>query len=193
MRKLLPISLVVLIGVIFIGRLFYLQVYDASSIAFSESNAVKATYDYPQRGHIYDRNNKLLVSNQPSYDLMVIPKDVKPFDTLALCRLLHIEKSQLLKELRRAKNYSYRLPSVVVPTMTKEEYALLAEKMRLFDGFYIQKRSLRDYQINFGANFLGYIQEANQSTIEKDPILSSRRSIGPSRCRTTIRAYSTRS
>jgi len=178
MRKLLPLSLVTLTGLVFIARLFYLQVYDTSSIALSENNAVKAIYDYPQRGHIYDRNNTLLVSNQPSYDLMVIPKDVKPFDTLSLCRLLNIEKNQLLKELKRAKNYSPRLPSVVVPTITKEEYALLGEKMRKFEGFYIQKRSLRDYQIGFGANFLGYIQEVNSSMVKKNPYYQSGDLIG---------------
>ena len=178
MRKLLPLSLVALTGIIFILRLFYLQVYDVSSIALSENNAIKIEYDYPQRGHIYDRNNKLLVSNQPSFDLMVTPKDVKPFDTLSLCRLLNIEKEQLVKTLKRARNYSPRLPSVVVPTMTKEEYALLFEKMRMFEGFYIQKRSLRDYQIDFGANFLGYIQEVNPSIIKKDAYYQSGDLIG---------------
>jgi len=178
MRKLLPLSLVTLTGLVFIARLFYLQVYDTSSIALSENNAVKAVYDYPQRGHIYDRNNQLLVSNQSSYDLMVIPKDVKPFDTLSLCRLVNIEKDQLLKALKRARNHSPRLPWVVVPTMTKEEYALLGEKMRKFEGFYIQKRSLRDYQIDFGANFLGYIQEVNSSMIKKNPYYQSGDLIG---------------
>ena len=178
MRKLLPLSLVTITGIILIIRLFYLQVYDVSAATLSENNAVKVEYDYPQRGHIYDRNNKLLVSNQPSYDLMVIPKDIKPFDTLALCTLANIEKEQLLKQLKRAKNHSYRLPWVVVPTMTKEEYALLSEKMRMFEGFYIQKRSLRDYHIDVGANFLGYIQEVNPDIIKRNAYYQSGDLIG---------------
>ncbi len=178
MRKLLLLSIVLSTGLLFMGRLFYLQIYDTSATIKSENNAIKAVYDYPQRGHIYDRNNKLMVSNQSSYDLMVIPKDVKPFDTLGLCKLLGIEKEGLLKELHRAIRYSPRLPSVIVPTMSTDEYAYLGEQMHKYEGFYIQKRSLRDYQIDFGANFLGYIQEVNQRMIKRDPYYHSGDLIG---------------
>ena len=78
MRKLLLIALVIISGVVFIARLFYLQIYETSFQKLSESNAIKMLYDYPQRGFIYDRNGILLVSNQPSYDVMVIPNAVKP-------------------------------------------------------------------------------------------------------------------
>lgn len=168
MRKLLLLTIVLSTGLLFIGRLFYLQIYDTSASALSENNAIKAQYDIPQRGRIYDRNGNLLVSNQPSYDLMVIPREVKPFDTLALCNLLSITPEKLKKELKRARVYSPRLPSVIVPTMSQGEYAYLGEQMRKYDGFFIQKRSLRDYQIDFGANFLGYIQEVNQGIIQRD-------------------------
>ncbi len=178
MRKLLLFFVVLSTGLLFMGRLFYLQVYDTSAVIKSENNAIKVVYDYPQRGHIYDRNNKLLVSNQPSYDLMAIPKDIKPFDTLGLCKLLGIEKEKLLKELSRARRRASWLPAVIVPTMSTEDYAYLGEQMRKYEGFYIQKRSLRDYQIDFGANFLGYIQEVNQSMIKKDPYYKSGDLIG---------------
>ncbi len=178
MRKLLLLFIVLSTGLLFMGRLFYLQIYDTSAVIKSENNAIKVEYDYPQRGHIYDRNNKLLVSNQPSYDLMAIPKDIKPFDTLGLCKLLGIEKEKLLKELNRAQRRASWLPSVIVPTMSTEDYAYLGEQMHKYEGFYIQKRSLRDYQIDFGANFLGYIQEVNQSMIKKDPYYKSGDLIG---------------
>jgi penicillin-binding protein 2 len=178
MRKLLLLFIVLFTGIVFVGRLFYLQVYDTSAAIQSENNAIKVEYDYPQRGHIYDRNNTLLVSNQPSYDLMAIPREVKPFDTLELCKLLNIDKKKLVKELKRARTFSPRLPSPIVPTMSKEEYAYLGEQMRKFEGFYIQKRSLRDYQIDFGANFLGYIQEVNQGMIDNDPYYQSGDLIG---------------
>ena len=142
MRKLLLLFIVLFTGMVFVGRLFYLQIYDTSAAIQSENNAIKVVYDYPQRGHIYDRNDKLLVSNQPSYDLMAIPREIKPFDTIALCGLLQIEKEELVKALARARNFSPRLPSPIVPTMSKEEYAFLGEQMRKFEGFYIQKRSL---------------------------------------------------
>lgn len=178
MRKLLLLFIVLFTGMVFVGRLFYLQVYDTSAAIQSENNAIKVEYDYPQRGHIYDRNNKLLVSNQPSYDLMAIPREIKPFDTLELCKLLNIDKEKLVKELKRARNFSPRLPSPIVPTMSKEEYAYLGEQMRKFEGFYIQKRSLRDYQIDYGANFLGYIQQVNQGMIDNDPYYQSGDLIG---------------
>ncbi len=168
MRKLLPLSLVGLTGIVFILRLFYLQVYDVSAIGLSENNAIKVVYDYPQRGHIYDRNNKLLVSNQPSYDLMAIPREIKPFDTLALSNLLGITSQKLNKELKRATNYSPRQAQVIIPTLTKNEYAYLGEQLRKYEGFYIQKRSLRDYQIDFGANFLGYIKEVSPSIVKRN-------------------------
>lgn len=178
MRKLLLFSFVLITGLLFTGRLLYLQVFDNSYVGLSESNAVKRVYDYPQRGHIYDRDGKLLVSNQPSYDVMVIPREVKAFDTLKFCSLLKMKKETLVNRLSRARVYSPRLPSVVIPQLTKSEYAYLQENLRNFPGFYIQKRSLRDYQIKYGANFLGYIAEVNTMDINKNPYYQSGDLIG---------------
>lgn len=169
MRKLLLLSLVLVTGIAFAGRLFYLQIYDTSFQALSENNAIKIEYDYPQRGYVFDRNGELLVSNQPSYDVMVIPKDVKPLDTLEFCNLLKITREEFDTKLEKARNYSPRLPWVVIPQLTKSEYAALSEKMYKYEGFYIQKRSLRDYQVNHSANVLGYISEVNERIIEKNP------------------------
>lgn len=169
MRKSLLLILILVSSLIFAGRLFYLQILDSSFQKLSENNAIKIVYDYPQRGHIFDRNGTLLVSNQPSYDLMVIPRNLKPFDTLELCSLLEIDRPLLLRRLERAKNYSTRLPSVILPQLTKAEYASFSEKMRKYKGFYIQKRSLRNYLIDHSANVLGYIAEVNKQTIESNP------------------------
>lgn len=169
MRKLLLIAIVVIAGVVFAARLFYLQVYDTSFQRLSQNNAVKVLYDYPQRGYIFDRNGVLLVSNQPSYDVMVIPREVKTLDTLELCDLLKITKEDFNTILKKARVYSPRLPSVVIPQLTKGEYAYLSEKMYKYEGFYIQKRSLRDYQVTHSSNVLGYIAEVNNPIIEKNP------------------------
>ncbi len=169
MRKILLLIIVLITGVVFAGRLFYLQIYDTSFQKLSENNAIKILYDYPQRGYIFDRNGELLVSNQPSYDVMVIPRDVTAFDTLEFCDLLKIPPENLLERLKKAEVYSPRLPSVVIPQLTKTEYAYLSEKMRKYKGFYIQKRSLRDYQINHSANVLGYIAEVDNNIIKKNP------------------------
>jgi penicillin-binding protein 2 len=172
MRKLLLLTTVILVGIVFIARLFYLQVYGGYEYDIFEDSAIKKEYTYPKRGYVYDRNGKLLVANQPSYDVMVIPREVEPMDSLELiefCNLLKITREEFDKKLERAKNYSPRLPSPFVPQLSKSDYAVLQEKMRKYIGFYIQKRSLRSYQTTIGANVLGDIGEVNRSIIEKQP------------------------
>jgi len=169
MRKLLLVSIVLITGAVFVGRLFYLQIYDTSFQSLSEDNAVNVVYNYPQRGYIFDRNGELLVSNQPSYDVMVIPRNVKSLDTIEFCELLKITTEEFRSILKKARLYSPRLPSVVIPQLTKTEYASLSEKLFKYKGFYIQKRSLRDYQVDHSANVLGYISEVNEAIIQKNP------------------------
>lgn len=178
MRRILLYIIIITSGLVFVARLFYLQVLDDSFVGLSENNAIKVVYDYPQRGFIFDRNGELLVSNQPSYDVMVIPRNLKPFDTTELCRILSITPEQLATRLDKAKIYSPRLPSVVIPQLTKSEYAYLGEKMRKYEGFYIQKRSLRDYYTEHGANILGYITEVNQRIVNENPYYLSGDLIG---------------
>lgn len=161
MKKILLSSIIILIALSFLGRLSYLQIFRHNSNEVFEDSAIKAIYDYPERGYIYDRNGELLVANQPAYDVMVIPREVKPLDTIEFCELLGIEKAFFLKQLGKAKTYSPRLPSVVVPQLSKTDYARLQEKMRKYPGFYIQKRSLRYYDTNSGANVFGFISEVN--------------------------------
>ena len=169
MKKLLLSSIVIIVGIIFIGRLSYLQIFSFSPNQVLEDTAIKAIYDYPERGYIYDRSGKLLVANQPAYDVMVIPREVKALDTLEFCNLLGIDREAFLQKLKKARVYSPRLPSVLVPQLSKEDYASLQEKMRKYEGFYIQKRSLRYYTTHSGANVLGYISEVNEGDLEKNP------------------------
>ncbi len=169
MKKVLLSSIIILIGLTFIGRLSYLQIFRFSPNQLLEDPAIKAVYDYPERGYIYDRNGELLVGNQPAYDVMVIPREVKPLDTLEFCNLLGIKKENFVATLKKARIYSPRLPSVLVPQLSKADYARLQEKMRHFEGFYIQKRSLRYYDTHSGANILGYISEVNENDILQNP------------------------
>jgi len=171
MRKLLLLTTVILVGLVFIARLFYLQIYDSSAYNIFEDTAIRKEFKYPKRGYVYDRNGKLLVANQPSYDVMVIPREVGFLDSLDVaefCRLLKITREDYDKKLARATNYSPRLPSPFVPQLSKKDYAVLQEKMRKFEGFYIQKRSLRSYQTTIGANVLGDLGEVNRNIIKND-------------------------
>ncbi len=169
MKKVLLSSIIVIIGITFLGRLSYLQIFSFSPDQLLEDPAIKAIYDYPERGYIYDRNGKLLVGNDPAYDVMVIPREVKPLDTLEFCKLLGVDREKFVKSLRKARIYSPRLPSVFVPQLSKQDYARLQEKMRHYKGFYIQKRSLRYYDTNSAASVLGYISEVNERDLSKNP------------------------
>ena len=146
MRKLLLPSIIIIAGSLLVIRLFYLQIVNDSFKLKSENNAIKINYDYPERGYIYDRNGELMVANQPSFDIMVTPHDIKNLDTLSFCTLLSITKEDFLKKIAKAKIYSPRLRSVFLAQLNKTEFAAFQEKARKFPGFEIQKRSLRDYQ-----------------------------------------------
>jgi penicillin-binding protein 2 len=178
MRKLLLPSLIIIVASLLVLRLFYLQIIDDSLKLKSDNNAIKIKYDYPERGYIYDRNGVLLVANQPSYDIMVIPREMKNIDTLEFCQLLDITKEDFIKKIAKARVYSPRLPSVFLPQLNKKEFAAFQEKMRKFEGFYFQKRSLRDYQVNFGANVFGFITQVNEKLIAKNPYYNSGDLIG---------------
>ena len=178
MRKLLLPSLIIFVASLLVMRLFYLQIIDDSFKLKSDNNAIKIQYDYPERGYIYDRNGVLLVANQPSYDIMVIPRDIKNIDTVEFCQLLDITKEDFIEKIAKARVYSPRLPSVFLPQLNKKEFAAFQEKMRKFEGFYFQKRSLRDYQVNFGANVFGFITQVNEKLIAKNPYYNSGDLIG---------------
>jgi penicillin-binding protein 2 len=178
MRKVLLPTIIFIATILLVIRLFYLQVINDTFKLKSDNNAIKINYDYPERGYIYDRNGTLLVANQPSYDIMVIPKDIKKLDTVEFCSLLNITKGDFLKTIVKCKVYSPRLPSVFLPQLNKREYAAFQEKQRKFEGFYIQKRALRDYQVAFGANVFGFITQVNEKIIEGNKYYNSGDLIG---------------
>ena len=153
------------IGIFFIGRLFQLQILKGIDFDPVHNAAVKIEYDYPERGYIYDRNGRLLVANQLSYDVMVQPNQVKSIDTIELCKLLKINKEDFIKRFQKAENYATYLPSVFLKQLAKDDFAFLQEKLHKFSGFYIQKRVIRDYPLNAAANVLGYIGEVNEEKV----------------------------
>lgn len=178
MRKLLLPSAIIGISIVFLVRLSHLQLFNRSDDSTISDVAVKAIDMYPERGYIYDRTGKLLVANQPAYDVMVVPKDVKSMDTLEFCDLLKISKEVFIETYKKAYTYSPRLPSVFIAQLAKEDYAVLQEKMRKYEGFYIQKRSLRDYLTRSGANVLGYISEVNENDLTNNDYYKAGELIG---------------
>lgn len=178
MRKVLLPSLIIIATSLLVMRIFYLQIVDDTLKLKSENNAIKKKYEYPERGYMYDRKGKLLVANQASYDIMVIPREVKNTDTLEFCQLLNITKEDFIKKIEKATVYSPRLPSVFLSQLNKSEFAAFQEKIRKYEGFYFQKRSLRDYEVDFGANIFGFITQVNEKLVAKNPYYNSGDLIG---------------
>lgn len=167
-RKYIIIILFVAVGLIFLIRLFYLQVFDTSYILSAESNVLRKNVIFPNRGLIYDRNNELLVYDEAAYDLMVIPAQVGTVDTAEFCSLLGITDSTFRVRMEKATRYSRLKPTTFVAQITKEEFGYIEEKLYKFPGFYVQSRSLRKYPYPIGAHTLGYIGEVNNREIERD-------------------------
>ncbi|MBV2246587.1 MAG: penicillin-binding protein 2 [Lentimicrobium sp.] len=172
-RKQTVITIFVVVGFIYLLRLFYLQVIDDSYTLSANNNVLRYVTQYPARGLIYDRNGKLLVYNEAVYDLMVLPRQVKDIDTLEFCRILDITPEGFRQRLRKAKDYSRYKPSLFEKQLSKETYGYLEEKMYRFPGFFVQPRTLRKYPTPLGAHLLGYVGEVNQAMIDKNPYYKS--------------------
>lgn len=168
-RSLLIYFFFIVTGLIFLGRLFYIQVLDGEYKLHAASNAIRKEKVYAPRGNIFDRNKKLLVANVPAYDLMVIPSQTEAFDTLKLVEILDEAPEKLRKRLKRAKRYSSYKPSVVIAQIEASAYASLQEWMHKFPGMYVQKRLQRDYPFIGAPNVVGYIGEVTERYVREHP------------------------
>lgn len=177
-RKFIVIGVFGLIGLIFLMRLFYIQVLDNSYGSSADNQALRYVTKYPARGIIYDRNGDILVLNQAAFDLMVVPRQLEDLDTIAFCELLDITKEEFIERLDNAKAYSRYRASIFKKQLTADEYARIAERLYQFNGFYGQKRSLRIYPDSIAAHVLGYIGEVNAKDIERDSFYQSGDFIG---------------
>jgi len=154
---------------VFILRLFYLQVIDDSYKTSAENNSQRRVTQYPARGLILDRYGKEIVTNQAAYDLMVTPVQTGKFDTLELCRILEVPIEQARTSLRAARKYSRYKPSLFQSQLSADTYAALQEKLYRFPGFFVQPRTLRHYVLPIAPHVLGYVGEVDGNVIEKDP------------------------
>ena len=160
---------------IYIIRLFALQLMSDDYRKSADSNAFLKKVEYPSRGIIRDRNGKLLVFNQPSYDITVVMNEEHGhLDTLDFCQTLGITKDWFIKRMNDIKNpaknpgYSRYTPQVFLTQIDDKNFSVFREKMFRFPGFYIQKRTVRQYQYPYGAHVLGEVAEVSQSDIDED-------------------------
>jgi penicillin-binding protein 2 len=160
---------------IFIIRLIGLQLVSSEYKDWADSNAFLKKTLYPARGVIYDRNDKLLVYNHPAYDVMLIMKEIQPFDTIDFCSTLGITREFFDKRIRDIRNrelnpgYSQYVPQLFVSQLSTNEYGMLQEKLYKFPGFYLQSRStIREYGYPNAALLLGNIGEVSRRVMEND-------------------------
>lgn len=170
-RKYVIMGVFILVGLVFIFRLFYIQLIDDSYKLDARNQSFHYRIEFPIRGYIYDRNNKLLVYNEAAYDLMVLPKEVRNIDTTDFCLLLGITKDAFLKKMKKAMQSpnSPRKESIFEKQLSPKDYASLQERLYRFPGFWVQSRTLRKYPQKIAAHMLGYIGEADKAMTERDP------------------------
>ena len=177
-RKNLLIWITIITSIIFTSRLAYLQLSNDFYRLASNNNAIQELAIYPERGLIFDRNGNLIVSNQPTYDLELIPENLSEFDTLELSEILGINKNNLINKINDAYNYSTKIPSIIKSQITREENALIQEKIWKYNGFYLAKKSTREYIYPVASNVIGYIGEVSPIELEKDKYYKKGENIG---------------
>lgn len=174
-RKYILAGVVILVLVTYVVRLFNIQLRNEDYKELAESNAYYTKTVYPARGHMYDRNGKLLVYNQPSYDITFIPRETKGIDTAELCKALDMTREEYDERMKRVMDrrlnpgYSSYTEQEFITQLPSEEFARFQENMFRFPGFYLRKRSIRQYNYNAAGVLLGDIGEVSRSKIEKDP------------------------
>lgn len=172
-------AIFLVVGIIFLFRLFYVQVIDTHYKLDATNNVLRTVVKYPARGLIYDRNGELLVYNEAAYDLMIVPKAIKgDFDTTGFCTLLEIPRLEFNERFQKAKNYSRHKASVFEKEISARSYAKIQEQLFNYPGFFVQTRTLRTYPKKTAAHMVGYVGEASPKVIAKDGYYKSGDHIG---------------
>ena len=174
-RRYVISGIAIVVVLVYIIRLFYLQIIDQSTKDQADNNALVKQTIYPSRGLIYDRNGELLVFNQPIYEITMVMREMgKDWDTTAFCQCLQISRTEFderiaeIKDKKKNRGYSRWTPQVFMSQLKKEDIATLQESKFLFPGIQIQKRTLRDYTYKAAAHVLGSVGEVNQNDIDRD-------------------------
>ena len=194
-RRYVVSAIMVLMSVIIVGRLLYVQVVTDEYSEAAEKNSRRKVVQYPSRGLIYDRNGKLLVSNQPVYDVMIVPKEVHDFDSLDFCQTVGIDMPTLrllfddLRSQIRRRRASIHKPSVFLRQLPEERFAMLQEKLYRMPGIYVQRRTLRKYEYPAAAHVLGYVGECSEKFIKQNPYYAQGDYVGISGIESSFENY----
>ena len=161
-------GVIVLIALIFVIRLFYIQILDEDYKVIAEDNIIQEIVEYPFRGLVYDNKTNLVVYNSPVYDLMIIPREAKIGDTATFCELLQIEREELEKNLEKAKKFSSILASKFISQISAEHFSKIQDQLINYSGFYVLARTVRSYNTKSLANVFGYVGEVSPPFLTKD-------------------------
>lgn len=167
-RKYIVRVAIVLVALSFLIKLFSIQVLDDNYKAAAESNIIHAVTEYPYRGLVFDRNDQLLVHNEPTFDLEVVPKEVHIQDTMLLSSMLGINYEDLTSNLQKAKRYSSIQPTTIVKQVPNQVFAKIQDQLVSYEGLYPKVRTIRGYEYNSLANVFGYIGEVSKRQLDRD-------------------------
>ncbi|MDX2003121.1 MAG: penicillin-binding protein 2 [Chitinophagales bacterium] len=167
-RSYVIIGFILTVFVVYIARLFYIQVLDTTYRQVADQNVIKKETLYPNRGLIYDRNGKLVVINDAIYEIHVIPRQVKELDTLLFCKLLSIDKTFFVEQLAKATADSRYRPYLFLKHINPQQYATFQEYLYRFPGFFGKIRMVRNYPYRAAAHVVGYISEVSPQQIKKN-------------------------
>lgn len=167
-RKYIIQLVIVLTGIIFLAKLFSIQVLDSKYAEAATSNIIHKVIEYPYRGLIFDRKGQLIVFNTPQYNLTVIPAEVKHLDTAKFCNVFGISKEEFIEKMTDAEDFSYVQPSIFIKQLSNKDLASIQDHLVDFNGFDIQPRTTRSYSQPVLANALGYVSEINKRQLERD-------------------------
>lgn len=170
-RKHIIQLVIILTAVVFLSKLFAIQVLDRKYVDAANGNVINKVTEYPYRGLIYDRNNKLIVYNTPQFDLTVVPKEIKGLDTLRFCEVFDMSKEEFIKtyqDMKSKQGYNYVKPNVFIKQLSEEDLARVQDYLVDFSGFDIRVRTTRAYSSPILANALGYVSEINKRQMQRD-------------------------
>jgi penicillin-binding protein 2 len=167
-RPLVILIFIFLVGAVLLIKLFTIQVLDDSFMKKAERNAIQRVVDHPYRGLVYDRNGKLLVYNNPIFDLMIVPKEFEVRDTTRFLELFKIPKETLIESYTAARKYSWVKPSTFIKQISTEDFARIQDFLIDYPGLFIMTRSIRSYPSPIASHAMGYIGEISGRQLERD-------------------------
>lgn len=167
-RKNIIQLVIVLVGIIFLIKLFSIQVLDSKYARAAASNIIHKEIDYPYRGIIYDRDGELVAYNTPQYNLIVVPNDVRKIDTTHFCKVFNITRQEYEEKMKASRKFSVVQPSVFIKQLSNQDLARVQDFLVDFPGFNIQARTTRAYTRPVLANALGYVSEVSKRQLERD-------------------------